>query len=147
MRDSVVLSSVETWPEEVLKFLDAQYEMLLAYARRERLTMDEYLAPKSQYIPMSLMPSNEFTPRRERAVANVLDLLQSSQLRGWHCTRLTESEIQEITQNGMRLPNLKLLQERISQVQAIGLIDKTIAERLRCENQADDPNRWTWRGE
>jgi len=86
-------------------------------------------------------PSNPFYDEKEQAEISIVGLLQSTDLRGWHCTRLTEHEISYIRENGMRLPNLNNLQERIRRVQADGVIEERIAIRLMSENQANDDNR------
>ena len=62
-------------------------------------------------------------------------------LHGYHCTRLTEPEIQNIMLNGMQLPNKQMLDRRIQSIQGAGLIESYIATRLKNENQAICSNR------
>ena len=62
-------------------------------------------------------------------------------LHGFHCTRLTESEIAHILVNGMRPPDRAFLCERIDQLRATGVIDPDTANRLKEQNQAHERNR------
>ena len=128
----MILSSLETWPIELLKFLGEHVTMLLGYYKHKEKVKnyDRYTAP-----------SNPFYDEKERAEDSIIRLLQSTDLRGWHCTRLTEYEISYIRENGMRLPDLNNLEERIRRVQADGLIEERIAIRLMSENQANDNKR------
>ncbi len=136
----MLLELEQTWPKELLAFLDGKYEMLMKHAQHEEKVNKQYLAPENN-LPMALMPLNPFLKQKEQAASSVLDLLQSSTLRGWHCTRLTQPEVEHITQNGMQLPNLEMLENRIYQLQADGIISDTIAMRLKTENHANDQSR------
>lgn len=139
--DFMILAKVETWPVPLLDYLASQREMLLAHARRERETMDAYLAPKPKHIPMALMPSNPYYRSHEIASEATLKLLQSVTLRGWHCSRLTPNEVAHITAHGMQPPNLSVLEGRIRQLQADGILEDGVARRLVAENEANDSNR------
>ncbi|MCH8839952.1 MAG: hypothetical protein IH831_04610 [Planctomycetes bacterium] len=137
----MILAQVESWPVPLLEYLASQHEMLLAHARHDRETMNAYFAPKKEHIPMAMMPSNPHFKAREHATRAVLELLQFTTLRGWHCTRLTRNEVEHITTLGMQPPNLQVLQNRIRRVQPDDMFEDKIAERLIEENQAGDSNR------
>lgn len=137
----MILSNTDTWPLPLLEYLSSEYEMLLAHARHARDTMNAYLNPQHGHVPMSMMPSNPYFHARERASLKALELVRSTTLRGWHCTRLTDHEVNHITFHGMQPPSLQLLTDRIRRVQADGTIKPEIAERLIEQNQADEDNR------
>jgi hypothetical protein len=137
----MILAKVDTWPARLLEYLASQHKMLLAHARHERETMDAYLNQKGDHVSMSMMPSNPHFQARERGSLKILEILQNTTLRGWHCTRLTEHEVEHIRKSGMQPPNLQILSERIRRAQADGLISDRIASRLIAENQGDDDNR------
>jgi hypothetical protein len=67
--------------------------------------------------------------------------LRSYSLVGWHCTRLTNAEIDNIVASGMDLPNLAMLTRRIDAVTEDGLISTAVSNRLKSENQAHESNR------
>ncbi|WP_417393187.1 hypothetical protein [Gimesia sp.] len=137
----MILAQVETWPAPLLEYLESQSEILLAHARHDCETMNAYLAPKKIHIPTAMMPRNPHKRAREDVAQTIHDLLQSTTLRGWHCTRLTKHEVEQITTQGMQLPNLQILHDRIRRVQAAHMLEDQIAQRLIDENEADDSNR------
>lgn len=137
----MILAKPKTWPAPLLAYLASQHEMLLAHALHERDTMNAYLNQKGDHVSMSMMPSNPHFQARERASLKILEMLQDTTLRGWHCTRLTDHEVKHIKAHGMQPPNLEILSERIRRVRADGLITEKIASRLIADNQGDDENR------
>lgn len=137
----MILADVDTWPAFLRDYLASQHEMLLAYAHHERERMDAYLHPENEHVPMALMPSNPHLERHEAAWLQAQRLLYSTFLRGWHCTRLTDDEVEHIRAHGMQPPNPQILAERIRRVQTAGMIDGAIAERLIAENQAGERYR------
>jgi hypothetical protein len=139
--DTMILADVETWPAPLRDYLASEFQMLFAYARRERETMDAYLNQKGPHVPMGLMPSNPHFHAHESASIKALELARPAAIRGWHCTRLTDHEVDRIKSEGMRPPDLEFLRNRIRRVEADGLVDSRIAERLIAENQANDNNR------
>ena len=68
-------------------------------------------------------------------------ILQPYEILGWHCTRLTDPEADEIRSNGMQLPNAEMLSRRIDTLLQIGCIKSNIARRLKSQNKADRRNR------
>jgi hypothetical protein len=77
----------------------------------------------------------------DRAITGLTGALQPYAIRGWHCTRLTDAEIDEIQRNGMQLPNAAMLTRRIESLVRAGQLACDIAQRLIAKNQADDGNR------
>jgi hypothetical protein len=74
-------------------------------------------------------------------VYGLQDILQLYQIRGWHCTRLTDEEADSIIEGGMCLPDAAMLARRIERLVQQGLLTRQIAERLKTENQAHETNR------
>lgn len=62
-------------------------------------------------------------------------------MRGYHCTRLTEAEIQTILNCGTSLPDVTLLHKRIADVVAAGMLEESVSRNLMNKNQANDSNR------
>ncbi|ASP49455.1 hypothetical protein [Cognaticolwellia beringensis] len=60
---------------------------------------------------------------------------------GYHCTKLTEEEIDSILANGMELQNGASLVKRIEHLNDKCLISKTVSESLISNNKADDRYR------
>ena len=77
----------------------------------------------------------------DAAHAAVRGALDTCEVIGWHCTRLTDAEIALIEADGMQLPSVQLLNERIDRLVEIGQIAAPIADALKRTNQAGDENR------
>lgn len=116
------LTVLSTWPPEVLSHLDKNHSLYLSWESGiNRSSAFAYDAARNEL--KKLMRSSGYA------------------MRGYHCTRLTESEIQAILNSGMSLPNLTMLHERIANVAAVGILEEAITQRLMQKNQANDNNR------
>ena len=122
---TIILDDETTWPTDVLAYLEHKHDLFLAWEHRGT-DRESYVVGPSDY---------------DNAIYGLRAVLNGYLLRGYHCTRLTESEMQNIMLNGMQLPNDVILRDRIRSVQNAGLIDPRIAERLIIENQAGESNR------
>jgi hypothetical protein len=114
------LETPESWPGDLRAYLDRHHDFFLDWETRSfRATAAEY----------------------DRAIYGLEAVLRRYALLGWHCTRLTESEIASIRSNGMQLPDAAMLNRRVDAVARAGLLRGGLADRLKAENQADDPWR------
>ena len=77
----------------------------------------------------------------DEAICGLRHALQPYEILGWHCTRLTEVEADEIRRNGMQLPNAEMLARRIDALVKTDEITPDIAGRLKSENQSDETGR------
>jgi hypothetical protein len=122
---TIFLDDETTWPADVLGYLNQNYALFLAWERRRDGKKDQSVNP-SDY---------------DSAICRLRAVLSGHLLHGYHCTRLTESEMQNITLNGMQLPSEAMLHDRIRSIENAGLIESQIAARLSNENQASESNR------
>lgn len=127
-----------SWPPVLMDYLNENAETLMAYAQREENDNERVVSGE---ISSAFLPHNPYCNNYQKATMDVVQLLQDTTLRGWHCTRLTAREVACVKQYGMQLPNQSFLKSRIEQVQNDGLISVDVAERLNSVNQADDDNR------
>lgn len=77
----------------------------------------------------------------DQAIQDVVAALNELSITGWHCSRMTEQELSDIREGGLKLPTSQSLRARIEALQAQGIITRSIAESLICRNQASDPWR------
>ncbi len=119
------LEKPESWPADLVEFLEAHYGLILGW---ERQSYDN--------TPITVT-GRSF----DKAIAGICPILEKYFLRGWHCTKLTETEIANIEAHGMQMQNLAVLKGRLDALEVNGLVTRKIADRLRSENQADDKNR------
>jgi hypothetical protein len=111
------LEDVKTWPKEVVDHLESNLESLCSWeARHACLTSDSCSAAE-----------------HDRLHAEIRDLLNKYPLRGYHCTRLTQNEIEQILKEEMSLQNLKSVSARISALEQAKQISPEIAKRLKSE--------------
>lgn len=110
----------QTWPREVVEYLDQFGAILKPWALKRRARND----------PAASAAEYDETIYRFRAV------LRSHALHGYHCTRLTDEEVSEIIRNGMRPLSREGLGARIDAVRKAKLVDGDFAKCLLSENQA-----------
>jgi len=122
----MILNDLSTWPTEVVTFLGANHDLFLAWEQR--------LIGQQPIIPLS-------GPDYDRAIMKLRQLLNPHALRGFHCTRLTEAEIERVGSTGMQPPNATILGRRIQALLQTGSIEQPIAERLLAENLANEDSR------
>jgi hypothetical protein len=114
------LTDPTTWPRNLVDVLESHESLFHAW----------FTGPKVQ-------SGAAFNP----AHADVRGALDTCEVIGWHCTRLTDAEIKLIEADGMQLPNVQMLNERINRLVETGQIAATIADALNGNNQAGDENR------
>ena len=104
------------WPAALLAHLDQYHDLFLHWETKQ-----------SRISPQVF----------DEAICVLRDALQPYEILGWHCTRLTDAEADEVRCNGMQLPNAEMLARRIEALVKDKLIAPDIAERLKSKNQAD----------
>lgn len=129
------LDAEETWPPLLRDLLDRNLLLLEDYerARAERDKADD--------MAWLMASPNPYFEDRERVLAQCEKVMQHVDLVGCHCTRLHEGEIERIRLNGLSPLSSALLQDRIADARARGLLAPNIADRLSCKHSADETNR------
>lgn len=69
------------------------------------------------------------------------EILATTRIRGFHCTRLLSYEAESVRQEGLKLPSPEFLRERIERATRRGDIQRALADALIANNQAGEPNR------
>jgi hypothetical protein len=114
------LERPQTWPSSLLSCLSENYEVFLGWGSGDR----------------------PFHPQRfDAAICEIMDVIRPYGITGWHCTRLTDAEVEIIFHSGMQLPNLEMLCSRIDALTFAGKIQAEIAQKLKVGNKADKPGR------
>src|SRR5258708_29269230 len=114
-----------TWPLDVVEYLDKVGQVFLDWERNSR--PGENITKKVQ--------------RYEESHLGLTDVLIKYSVHGYHCTRLTEKEINIILKSGMKLPNLHTLTLSIGDLDRDSILPSKIVDRHRSEYQAYDKNR------
>lgn len=133
----MLLDDETTWPREVVRFIE-----------ENRALFDDWHRPASEARERDRKPGDHSSGPRfpwqqhDHAVGRLGALLKPHTLEpGYHCTRLTDPELEAIRTGGMRLQNAKLLADRIRVLEQEGVIDAEAAVALIGDNQADAANR------
>lgn len=118
---SIVISQQSTWPEQVVDYLDRNHLKFIGWETSggDRVLAHEY----------------------DQAILEFRSLLKEFSLIGYHCTKLTCDEIEDIRNNGMKLQCGDSLKQRILRLESAQEIDRAVAQKLLSCNQADDSNR------
>lgn len=121
---AIILSDELTWPSVVLDCLNKHRDIF--------------------YLGKAILAGIEegpFPTNYNKADEELYKALLPFPLKGYHCTKLTESEILNIANNGMNLPDLDLLTRRIDALASCGTLTLEIANKLKTKNQANDQKR------
>ena len=114
------LDSPTSWPAELHTYLDEHYDLFLAWETK-----------------LGKFSGKAF----DKAIYGLRDILQAYEILGWHCTRLTDAEVDEILRDGMELPNAEMLTRRIDALLKTNVIEPDVARRLKSENHAGEERR------
>lgn len=114
------LDAPQTWPVALRSYLDAHHDLFLGWEAGDgRVAAATF----------------------DTAIYGLMDALRPYALTGWHCTRLTDSEIEHIRRSGLQLPDTALLNHRIDALVESGHLTGDIARRLKGKNQSSERNR------
>ena len=109
-----------SWPADLVTFLDERHDLFLAWETE---------------------PDQVFGHSFEEAIDGLQEILRGYEIVGWHCTRITDTEAENILRGGMELPNAEMLTSRIDALAKAELITPEVARRLKSENRADEKYR------
>lgn len=114
------LSTPSLWPEPLRAFLAEHHELFLDWATGPvRFSASMY----------------------DRAICQLMELLQPYSLLAWHCTRLTDQETAAIVASGMQPPNESILHGRIDALVRTGTVSGEVANQWKARNQAGETYR------
>ena len=137
-KDMIVLDDIETWDECFIAHLKNNKATIFSYINEE-LSIDSRAI---EYYALRIdRPKNKFQSDWETVISLSNQIISSSKIIGFHCTRLTKLEIDSIRENGLDILNTELFMNRISQLKETNQITETIFEVLLNNNCVDDENR------
>lgn len=114
------LEKPESWSEALRSYLDGHYDLFLNW---------------------EIGNGRVAAPAFDNAIYGLIDILEPYTITGWHCTRLTDVEIDHILRHGLQLPDTAMLNQRIDALVAMDHLTDDIASRLKGNNQSGDRNR------
>lgn len=109
------ITDPETWPTQVRQALEAARE-----------TFDVWFNDRPAKSAKAF----------NRAYAALVDVAKPNAIRGWHCTRLLDREVQAIKENGMEVLTPNLVQRRVNSAVLHGDLVSAVGARLIAAHQA-----------
>lgn len=94
----IILDIQETWPKELIHTLDQSKALMLSYLEEER-RIDE-AAEKDVALRIN-WPINKYQSGWDKSISEIQRIISNYPFSGFHCTRLTENEIRDISENGL----------------------------------------------
>lgn len=128
---------LSTWPTDVIALVSENAQLIRNYeshqARIGGLSTSAYLAAGQ--------PTNPFRAERDRIVAKIDEVLSKVWLAGYHATRLTPSEASRLDRGLLEVLSMDLVQRRIDQACADGLLSHTHADELAKSSLVRSPEQ------
>jgi hypothetical protein len=120
---AITLAQQSSWPSDLLDVLAEHEALLIDYENTERAIKARYEAEHKagRYTPMAMRDRNSHYGLRQYALSQVEAVLEQHRIKGWHCTRLTETEQNAVLADGMLPSSRAFLLERIAALEAQGL--------------------------
>jgi hypothetical protein len=106
----VEIEILETWPSDFFQLAIQSCDLILAY-QRERRRIDRLC--QSDVMARVVPPSNEHERDYNELLDRLDEALTQHRIVGYHCTRLTPSEIVAIKSTGLRILSPELVRHRL----------------------------------
>lgn len=127
-----------TWPQTLRDILNRHEKSIRAY-HAERAAIDR--AAEDDVMLRINRPGNPYAPPWHHALEIANDAVHGKFLLGFHATRLTEREAQDIRVSGLQILSVDLLNRRLAALRDSGEFDQDVFEALSTGHQAADDNR------
>lgn len=128
----------ETWPEALLGILGRHKDAIHSY-QKERRAIDR--AAEDDVMLRIHRPVNPYDLQWHHALEVAENAVRGNHLLGYHATRLTEGETQDIRASGLAVLNVDLLNRRLAALHDAGALSAELFAALGAKHQAADDNR------
>lgn len=136
--NALFIDDPSSWPPEVRTLLDDRLLKLRAYEGERRRI--ETLCARDVHVRMN-PPPNPFEQVFNGTIEEVRRAIASLNVRGWHCTRLTEDEVKDLADNGLSPLSQDDLLHRIDRRERLGDVSSAQSARLKAKHQAGSSGR------
>lgn len=128
---NIEIDDQSSWPGPFLILARENIEMITGY-RREEQRIDQML--REDVLARVNTPRNKFEKEYRDVVDQLDNMLTPHRLVGYHCTRLTRTEIEEIAEVGLHPLSPELILRRVSRIiEREELLDSASVERIGSE--------------
>lgn len=137
-------NDLSSFPQIVLEALRVNEVELLSWARKEK-QLDDSDAPDSEDTILRANPWHEI---KQNLIENTLpNLIEESEFRLLHYSRLLDSEITSIASSGMRPTSKEFLSDRLRTACSEGKISDADSKEILAKSVLNDPSQWVREGE
>jgi hypothetical protein len=137
-RNHILLDGIDTWPQSLRDLLNSERDLIRSYLQEEKRIHD---LVEGDVLIRLRPPKNPHLLRWNSIVETIRQLIRDYSIIGFHCTRLTETEIQGIRANGLRPLSPAFTQQRIERLVQEGRISPAAAQALIERNESSASNR------
>lgn len=120
-----------TYSNEIIDILESNRTMIINYHKRDCEIESENLG---RYLL-----KNEYGDRFYKLMDDIAKILENLSLRGFHYTRLTDTEVAEIQSHGVRLSTQGSLRDRVNRLEKEGAISSEISNEILLGSPFNHP--------
>ncbi len=134
----IIIDQHVSWPKALTFLLTESKEILLRFLNEEK-SIDE--AAVEDVILRVQRPNNKYQYEWDCILEKVKRIINKCMFIGFHCTRLTEIEVNDILQNGLSPLNEDLLSLKLGVLLAENLIDQNEFDKMLLNKKIGDEGR------
>jgi len=129
-----------TYGEKISTLLNESIENIIKYHERKK-EIDNFPENSSKYeFSRYLMEINEYGDAFNKIEEELSCILEDNFIRGFHYTKLVDSEIIEMKNDGIFLSNRSKLRERLDFLHESGTISRELLEKIMADSPFNKPD-------
>lgn len=138
MYNHIIIDVQETWPKDLVNLLKDTKEIHLNYIAEEK-SIDE--AAVENVLLRVNRPMNKYQQIWDGLINRITSIISNRKFIGFHCTRLTKVEINEILQNGLRPLNEELISKKLKILLDLNFIDCFEYNKMLMNKKVNEEGR------
>ncbi|SEP47298.1 hypothetical protein SAMN04490178_1441 [Propionispora vibrioides] len=123
----VEIEKIDTWPTDFLEVATQNKKLILFYHQESKRI--DYLC-REDVVLRTRPPVNKYKNGYDTLVQSLNEVLNKYNIIGYHCTRLTPTEISAIYREGMKVLSPDLIRSRLNSAREHGHLSQTEFEYL-----------------
>jgi len=138
IEDRIIIDRLDTWPQHVLSYIENEGKTIHQYLKFER-EIDERAI--TEVALRFRKPKNPYLKKWLEVLNKIEDNLKDCKLVGFHCTKLTQDEIDNVLRNGLEPLSPGLTNRRLKDLFDNKFMDSESYKELINNNQSNETNR------
>ena len=125
----VEIENIDSWPPDFREAAVQSMQLVISY-HAECLRIGKYREGEDVFLQIH-PPDNRYKQDYRALVKRLEALLLPHRIVSYHCTRLTQEEIVDIRQEGLRVLTTDLVDKRLEQCLSHGYLEQAAYERIK----------------